>query len=103
ESSAVRTLQRAFPSRRSSDLSGVSARMGITALENRMSTAERRALLTGEDRTTVRLVDFMGVIPSITGKIELVYEGEQEGADYVRSEEHTSELQSRENLVCRLL
>lgn len=59
--------------------SGVSARMSITAFENLLSTAERRALLTGEEQTTVRLGDFVGVIPSITGKIELVYEGEQEG------------------------
>jgi magnesium chelatase subunit I len=63
--------------------SGVSARMSITAYENLLSTAERRALLNGEDKTTVRLSDFMGVIPSITGKVELVYEGEQEGAAYV--------------------
>ena len=63
--------------------SGVSARTSITAYENLLSTAERRALIAGEERTTVRLSDFMGVIPSITGKIELVYEGEQEGADTV--------------------
>lgn len=63
--------------------SGVSARMSITAYENLMSTAERRALLNGDKDTTVRLTDFLGVIPSITGKVELVYEGEQEGADYV--------------------
>lgn len=60
--------------------SGVSARMSITAYENLISTAERRALLVGEDKTTVRLSDFMGIIPAITGKVELVYEGEQEGA-----------------------
>ena len=60
--------------------SGVSARMSITAFENLISTAERRALLAGEDKTTVRLSDFMGIIPAITGKVELVYEGEQEGA-----------------------
>ncbi|MDP5045052.1 MAG: magnesium chelatase, partial [Leeuwenhoekiella sp.] len=60
--------------------SGVSARMSITAYENLLSTAERRALLAGEDTTTVRLGDFMGMIPAITGKVELVYEGEQEGA-----------------------
>ena len=60
--------------------SGVSARMSITALENLVSTAERRALKSGADTTTIRLSDFMGIIPSITGKVELVYEGEQEGA-----------------------
>ncbi|WP_422107949.1 magnesium chelatase [Winogradskyella sp.] len=63
--------------------SGVSARMSITAFENLLSTAERRALLSGDDTTTVRLSDFIGVIPAITGKVELVYEGEQEGADFV--------------------
>jgi magnesium chelatase subunit I len=63
--------------------SGVSARTSITAFENLLSTAERRALLSGADNTVVRLSDFLGVIPAITGKIELVYEGEQEGADAV--------------------
>jgi magnesium chelatase subunit I len=60
--------------------SGVSARTSITAFQNLLSTAERRTLLTGADKTMVRLSDFLGVIPAITGKIELVYEGEQEGA-----------------------
>lgn len=60
--------------------SGVSARMSITAFENLLSTAERRALRAGQEKTTVRLSDFMGIIPAITGKVELVYEGEQEGA-----------------------
>lgn len=63
--------------------SGVSARLSITAFENLLSTAERRALLTGEDKTSLRLSDFVGVVPSITGKVELVYEGEQEGAAFV--------------------
>ena len=63
--------------------SGVSARMSITAYENLLSTAERRALLSGSDKTSVRLSDFMGIIPAITGKVELVYEGEQEGAAVV--------------------
>ncbi|MFD0797794.1 magnesium chelatase [Maribacter chungangensis] len=63
--------------------SGVSARTSITAFQNLLSTAERRSLLTGADKTMVRLSDFLGVIPAITGKIELVYEGEQEGADGV--------------------
>lgn len=63
--------------------SGVSARMSITAFENLLSTAERRAVLSGDKKTAIRLSDFMGVIPSITGKIELVYEGEQEGAGFV--------------------
>ncbi len=59
--------------------SGVSARLTISALENLVSTAERRALRNGESKTDVRISDFLGVIPSITGKVELVYEGEQEG------------------------
>ena len=63
--------------------SGVSARMSITAFENLLSTAERRTLKSGENSTMVRLSDFMGVVPAITGKIELVYEGEQEGAGFV--------------------
>ena len=63
--------------------SGVSARMSITAFENLLSTAERRALKSGMDKTSVRLSDFMGIIPAITGKVELVYEGEQEGAAVV--------------------
>lgn len=63
--------------------SGVSARMSITAFENLLSTAERRALILGDKTTGVRLSDFMGIIPALTGKIELVYEGEQEGAAYV--------------------
>ncbi|WP_026934191.1 sigma 54-interacting transcriptional regulator [Christiangramia echinicola] len=63
--------------------SGVSARMSITAFENLLSTAERRAIKNGEEETLLRFGDFLGVIPSITGKVELVYEGEQEGAVFV--------------------
>jgi magnesium chelatase subunit I len=63
--------------------SGVSARLSITAFENLLSTAELRALKSGDETTTVRLSDFVGIIPSITGKVELVYEGEQEGAAVV--------------------
>lgn len=59
--------------------SGVSARLSISGRENLLSTAERRMLINGEASTQVRLTDFWGVIPSITGKVELVYEGEQEG------------------------
>ncbi len=63
--------------------SGVSARMSITAYENLISTAERRALMNNEKETTVRYSDLIGMIPSITGKMELVYEGEQEGTSFV--------------------
>jgi magnesium chelatase subunit I len=59
--------------------SGVSARLTISAYENLIATAERRSLLNRERETTLRVSDFSGVIPAITGKIELVYEGEQEG------------------------
>ncbi|MGE5402244.1 MAG: magnesium chelatase [Ignavibacteriales bacterium] len=59
--------------------SGVSARLTISAYENLVSTAERRMLINKEKETHIRVADFVGVIPSITGKIELVYEGEQEG------------------------
>jgi magnesium chelatase subunit I len=59
--------------------SGVSARLTISAYENLLSTAERRAILNNESSTTTRISDFYGIIPAITGKIELVYEGEQEG------------------------
>lgn len=63
--------------------SGVSARLSISAYENLLSTAERRALISGDTNTMIRLSDFDGIIPSITGKVELVYEGEQEGAHVV--------------------
>jgi magnesium chelatase subunit I len=59
--------------------SGVSARLTISAFENLVSNAERRMILNGEASTFVRIADFLGVIPAITGKIELVYEGELEG------------------------
>lgn len=59
--------------------SGVSARLTISAYENLMSTAELRMLQNAEKSTFIRVSDFQGAIPSITGKVELVYEGEQEG------------------------
>lgn len=62
--------------------SGVSARLTISAFENLMSAAERRSLINGE-KTYVRVSDLYGAIPSITGKVELVYEGEQEGPGIV--------------------
>lgn len=66
--------------------SGISARLSISAYENLLSTAERRAIKNGENKTLLRFGDFLGVIPSITGKIELVYEGEQEGSAVVAQE-----------------
>jgi len=59
--------------------SGVSARLTISAYENLISNAERRMIINREKSTFVRISDFLGVIPAITGKIELVYEGELEG------------------------
>jgi len=72
-----------FEARKSSYVdakSGVSARLSISAYECLLSTAERRTLRSGRPSTAVRLSDFRGTIPAITGKLELVYEGEQEGA-----------------------
>lgn len=60
--------------------SGVSTRLTITALEQVVSSAERRAIINGEKETSVRIADIYHMVPAITGKIELVYEGEQEGA-----------------------
>jgi magnesium chelatase subunit I len=59
--------------------SGVSARLTIAAYENAFSAAERRSIINGESHSQVWISDLTGIIPSITGKIELVYEGEQEG------------------------
>src|SRR5207245_7395595 len=106
--------------------SGVSQRLPISCLENVLSNAERRALVTGEEVVVPRVADIYAALPAITGKLELEYEGELKGADTIardlirqaiqmifrqyfpanevtgdgigalqRSEEHTSELQSR--------
>ncbi|WP_256002044.1 sigma 54-interacting transcriptional regulator [Pedobacter deserti] len=74
--------QVAFEARKSEFIdqkSGVSARLTISAYENLVSTAERRMLINGDKNTFVRLSDLTGIIPAVTGKIELVYEGELEG------------------------
>jgi len=60
--------------------SGISARMSISLMENLVSGAERRALLTGASRAATRVTDLFGALAAITGKVELVYEGEREGA-----------------------
>jgi magnesium chelatase subunit I len=65
--------------------SGVSARMSITMYENLVSAAELRMLKSGESKTTIRMSDFEAITPAITGKVELVYEGEQIGAENVAS------------------
>ncbi|MEP1305125.1 MAG: magnesium chelatase [Balneola sp.] len=60
--------------------SGVSTRMTITAMEQVISSAERRAVLNNEKASQIRIADIFHMIPALTGKLELVYEGEQEGA-----------------------
>ncbi len=60
--------------------SGVSARLPITCMENLISNVERRNIVSNRNEEYPRICDFEAVIPSIVGKIELVYEGEQEGA-----------------------
>jgi magnesium chelatase subunit I len=60
--------------------SGVSQRLPITVTESVVSNAERRALLTGEEEIVPRIADLYAAIPSMTGKMELEYEGEQVGA-----------------------
>ena len=72
---------------RESDLvdqsSGVSARVSIAAVELLVSNLERRSLITGENPVYPRLVDVQMLLPAITGKVEMVYEGEQKGVEVV--------------------
>jgi len=63
--------------------SGVSARLTIAALELLQSNLERRAAITGENVVFPRLSDLAMLLPAITGKVEMVYEGEQQGAEVV--------------------
>ena len=74
---------------RESDLvdqtSGVSARVAIAALELLVSNLERRALATGERPVTPRLCDLQMLLPAITGKVEMVYEGESRGPRWSRA------------------
>jgi len=66
--------------------SGVSQRLPITILENAVSNAERRALLTGEREVVPRPTDIYAALPAITGKLELEYEGELAGAHRIARE-----------------
>ena len=66
--------------------SGVSQRLPISALENVISNAERRALRAGEDVAVPRMLDLYSALPAITGKLELEYEGELKGGDTVAKE-----------------
>lgn len=74
--------------------SGVSARLSISALENLYSAAERRMILNGEEKAIARITDFWGIVPAITGKVELVYEGEQEGPYNVAMQLFSSAIRS---------
>jgi magnesium chelatase subunit I len=66
--------------------SGVSQRLPISVLENIVSNAERRALKSREDQAVPRILDLYSALPSITGKLELEYEGELKGGDAVARE-----------------
>jgi magnesium chelatase subunit I len=75
--------QIAFEARRSEFVdqkSGVSARLTISAMENLISNAERRAILLNDSCVVPRICDLLYALPGMTGKVELVFEGEQEGA-----------------------
>src|SRR5262245_27381493 len=63
--------------------SGVSQRLPISCLENVISNAERRAIVSGETEVVARVADIYSALPAITGKIELEYEGELKGADSI--------------------
>jgi len=63
--------------------SGVSQRLPISVMENAVSSAERRALATGESDAVPRVADLYAALPAITGKIELEYEGELKGGDAI--------------------
>jgi len=63
--------------------SGVSQRMPITVIESMVSNAERRSILTGEEEIVPRISDVYAAVPSMTGKMELEYEGEQIGANRI--------------------
>jgi len=66
--------------------SGVSQRLPISVLENVISNAERRALRAGEEVAVPRVLDIYAALPSVTGKLELEYEGELKGGDAVARE-----------------
>ena len=79
----------AFAARRDKKVdrrSGVSQRLPISALENAVSNAERRALVSGETPVVPRVSDIYASLPSLTGKFELEYEGELMGAENVARE-----------------
>ena len=63
--------------------SGVSQRLPISTLENAISNAERRTVALGEEKVVPRISDIYAAVPSITGKLELEYEGELQGGDII--------------------
>jgi magnesium chelatase subunit I len=69
--------------RRVDKRSGVSQRLPISAMENVVSNAERRALTSRDDQAVARVTDVYAALPSITGKFEMEYEGELKGAETV--------------------
>jgi len=86
ESARLLVEEIAFAARESElvdQASGVSARVSISAMELLASNLERRALATGDRPVFPRLCDLHMVLPAITGKVEMVYEGEQQGAEVV--------------------
>src|SRR6185436_2497525 len=72
--------------RRIDKRSGVSQRLPISAMENVVSNAERRALMNREEVAVPRVIDIYAALPSITGKFELEYEGELKGAEAIARE-----------------
>ena len=66
--------------------SGVSQRLPITTLESLVSSAEQHAARTGENVVVARVADLYSALPSITGKMELEYEGELKGAEVIARE-----------------
>jgi magnesium chelatase subunit I len=66
--------------------SGVSQRLPISAMENLVSNAERRALLAKDNEAVPRILDLYAALPSITGKLELEYEGELKGGETIARE-----------------
>lgn len=84
---AIQLIERITAEARNSDLvdqtSGVSARVSISALELLAANLERRHHLTGDAPVYPRLADFHTLLPAITGKLEMVYEGEQKGVEVV--------------------
>lgn len=79
--------------------SGVSARLSISVREAVLASAERRATINHENATTVRIADIFSAIQAINGKIEMVYEGEQEGAYNVAYNLIVQSIKSRFSLL----